>query len=146
MYPKQQSLAATEGEDAVLRCDFSSGASGPSYFYKVSWLYTRNLSSTTTLVELDHTGLLSYPENAGLGGLVRRLHLSRPDQMSSHLGIQEAQEEDSGTYKCQIELFQLDHKGQWQQKASQSSSPITLTVSGPGMNQGHSKHRDDLCS
>lgn len=140
MYPKQQSLAAKEGEDVMLRCDFCSGASGPSYFYKLSWLYTQNLSSTTTLVQLDHTGLLSYPENPGLRGLPRRLHLFRPDQMSSYLGIQKAQEGDSGTYKCQIELFQLDHKGQWQQKASQISSPITLTVSGPGMNQGHSKH------
>lgn len=140
MYPKQQSLAAKEGEDVMLRCNFSSGASGPSYFYKLSWLYSQNLSSMTTLVQLDHTGLLSYPENPGLHGLPRRLHLFRPDQMSSYLGIQKAQEGDSGTYKCQIELFQLDHKGQWQQKASQSSSPITLTVSGPGMNQGHSKH------
>lgn len=140
MYPKQQSLAAKEGEDVALRCDFSSGTSGPSYFYKVSWLYTRNLSSTRTLVQLDHTGLLSYPENPGLRGLLGRLHLSRPDQMSTYLEIQKAQEGDSGTYKCQIELFQLDHKGQWQQKASQSSSPITLTVNGPGMSQGHSKH------
>eukprot|EP00066_Takifugu_rubripes_P018037 XP_011607303.1 PREDICTED: immunoglobulin superfamily member 2-like [Takifugu rubripes] len=134
VYPKQQSLAAKEGEDVALRCGFRSGASGPSYFYKVSWLYTGNLSSTKTLVQLDHTGLLSYPEDPGLRGLQRRLHLSRPEQKSSHLGIQTAQEGDSGTYKCQIELFQLDHKGQWQQKASQSSSPITLTVSGPGVN------------
>uniref|UniRef100_A0A674PLU8 Ig-like domain-containing protein n=1 Tax=Takifugu rubripes TaxID=31033 RepID=A0A674PLU8_TAKRU len=128
VYPKQQSLAAKEGEDVALRCGFRSGASGLSYFYKVSWLYTGNLSSTKTLVQLDHTGLLSYPEDPGLRGLQRRLHLSRPEQKSSHLGIQTAQEGDSGTYKCQIELFQLDHKGQWQQKASQSSSPITLTV------------------
>lgn len=140
MYPKQQSLAAKEGEDVVLQCNFSSGASGPSYFYKVSWLYTRNISSTETLVQLDHTGLLSYSENPGLRGLLRRLLLYRPDQMSSYLGIQKAQEGDSGTYKCQIELFQLDRKGQWQQKASQSSGPITLTVNGPGMNRGHSKH------
>lgn len=140
MYPKQQSLAAKEGEDVALRCNFSSGASGPSYFYKLSWLYTRNLSSTMTLVQLDHTGLLSYPENPGLRGLLRRLHLFRPDQMSSYLGIQKAQEGDSGAYRCQIELFQLDHKGQWQQKASQSSSPIRLTVSGPGMSQGHRTH------
>lgn len=138
MYPKQQSLAAKEGEDVALRCNFSSGASGPSYFYKVSWLYSQNLPKT--LVQLDHTGLLSYPENPGLHSLLGRLHLSRPDQTSTYLGIQKAQEGDSGTYKCQIELFQLDHKGQWQQKASQSSSPITLTVNGPGMSQGHSKH------
>lgn len=140
MCPEQQSLAAKEGEDVALRCNFSSGTSSPSHFYKVSWLYTRNLSSTTTLVQLDHTGLLSYPENPGLHSLLGRLHLSRPDRMSSYLGIQKAQEGDSGTYKCQIELFQLDHKGQWQQKASQSSSPITLTVNGPGMSQGHSIH------
>lgn len=133
MNPKERSLFANEGEDVQLQCDIVSGASSPSHFYKVSWLYTgNNLSSTDVLVQLDHTGLLRYPEHPGLHGLQQRLRLSRPAQMSSYLGIEKAQEEDSGTYKCQIELFQLDREGQWQQKASESSSPITLTVNTPG--------------
>lgn len=133
MNPKEQSLFANEGQDVELWCDIVSGASSPSHFYKVSWLYTsNNLSSTDVLVQLDHTGLLSYPEHPGLRGLQQRLRLSRPAQMSSHLGIGKAQEEDSGTYKCQVELFQLDREGQWQQKASESSSPITLRVNATG--------------
>uniref|UniRef100_H3D8W3 Ig-like domain-containing protein n=1 Tax=Tetraodon nigroviridis TaxID=99883 RepID=H3D8W3_TETNG len=118
-----------EGEDVELQCDIVSKASSPSHFYKVSWLYTgSNHSSMHVLVQLDHTGLLSYPEHPGLRGLQQRLRLSRPAQMSSHLQIEKAQNEDSGMYNCQIELFQLDRGGQWQQKASESSSPIRLTV------------------
>lgn len=138
MFAKEQSLSAKEGEEVELRCDIVSGASSPSHFYKVSWLYTRNnLSSPDVLVQLDHAGLLSYPENPGLRGLQRRLHLSRPARASSLLGIQKAQEGDGGTYRCQIELFQLDRQGRWQQQASRRSGPITLTVNAPGMNQGH---------
>lgn len=144
---KELSLFAKEGEDVELWCDIVSGASSPSHFYKVSWLYTdKNLSSTDVLVQLDHTGLLSYPEHPGLHGLQQRLRLSRPKQRSTYLGIEKAQEEDSGTYSCQIELFQLDHKGQWQQKASESSSPITLTVNAPGTKwlRSHSLSACDL--
>lgn len=136
MNPKEASLLVEEGEDVELGCDIVSGASSPSHFYKVSWLYAgRNLSSSIALVQLDHTGLLSYPETPGLGGLQRRLHLSRPAQMSSRLRVQRALEGDSGAYTCQVELFQLDHKGRWQQQASQSSAPITLAVEGPGTKQ-----------
>lgn len=126
-------LFANEGEDVKLGCDIVSGASSPSHFYKVSWLYTgKNLSSMDVLVQLDHTGVLRFPQHPGLHSLQARLHLYRPTQRSFYLGIEKAQEEDNGTYNCQIELFQLDHKGQWQQKASESSSPITLAVSAPG--------------
>uniref|UniRef100_A0A671WE40 Immunoglobulin superfamily, member 3-like n=1 Tax=Sparus aurata TaxID=8175 RepID=A0A671WE40_SPAAU len=106
----------------------------PSFFYKVTWLYTEHDSSiTNALVELDHRGLLSYPENQKLRGLQGRLRLSRPAQSSFHLGIQRAHEGDGGTYKCQVEQHQLDHEGRWQQKASESAGPITLTVNVPGM-------------
>lgn len=142
-----QTLFANEGEEVELQCDIDSGSSSPSHFYKVSWLYTgRNLSSTVVLVQLDHTGLLSYPEHPGLRGLQQRLRLSRPAHMSTYLGIDKAQEEDSGAYKCQIELFQLDHEDQWQQKASKSSSAITLTVNASGTKwlRSHSSLAQDL--
>lgn len=127
-------LFANEGEDVEFQCDIVSNASSPSLFYKVSWLYTgNNLSSAHVLVQLDHTGLLSYPEHAGLRGLQQRLRLDRPTQMSSYLKIKKAQKQDSGMWKCQIELFQLDRQGQWQQKASESSSPVRLTVNAPGI-------------
>lgn len=132
--PKEQSLLANEGEDVQLRCDIVSGASGPLHFYKVSWLYLgNNISSSDVLVQLDHTGLLRYPEHPGLPrGLQQRLRLSRPAQTSFCLSIEKAQEGDSGTYVCQIELFQLEREGRWQQMASESSSPIRLAVNAPG--------------
>lgn len=117
-----------------LKCDTISGASSPSFFYKVSWLYTGKDSSVpVALVELDHTGLLRYPKNRELTGLQGRLRLSRPTQSSFYLGIQRAHEGDSGTYQCQVEQYQLDHEGRWQQKASDSAGPVTLTVNVAGM-------------
>lgn len=130
---KEQLQSGTEGSDVTLQCDIVSGASSPLHFYNVSWLYAgSNLSSMDVLVQLDHTGLLSYPKHPDLSDLQQRLHLSRPTQMSSYLRIQNAQEEGGGTYKCQIELFQLDREGQWQMKASESSSPIMLTGNASG--------------
>ena len=112
-----------------LKCDIISGASGPSFFYKVSWLYTgKDSSAQVVLVELDQTGLLRYPEN-----MQGRLRLSRPTQSSFYLGIQRAHEGDSGTYQCQVEQYQLDHEGLWQQKASDSAGTVTLTVNVTGM-------------
>lgn len=117
-----------------LKCNIISGASSPSFFYKVSWLYARNDSLILkALVKFDHTGLLTYPETQGLGGLQKRLCLSRPSQSSFYLVIQRAHEEDSGAYKCQIEQYQLSHEGDWQQKASQSAGRVMLTVKVPGM-------------
>lgn len=130
----EQSLVAKEGDDVELKCNIISGAFSPSFFYKVSWLYTRdNPFISKVLVELDHTGLLSYHENKGLEGLQRRLRLSRPSQSSFYLRIQRAHEGDSGTYECQIEQYQLGHEGQWQQKALQSAGHMMLTVNVPGM-------------
>ncbi|XP_037646675.1 immunoglobulin superfamily member 3-like [Sebastes umbrosus] len=124
---KEQPLPAMEGDEVELKCNITSGASGPSFLYKIAWLYTGHDGSTKALVELDHRGLLSYPKNQELTGLQGRLRLSRPTQSSFSLGIQSAREGDSGTYQCQVEQYQLD-EGRWQQKASDSTGPITLTV------------------
>lgn len=127
-------MVAMEGDEVKLECNIISGASSSSFFYKVSWLYSGHDSSIpSTLVELDHMGLVRYPEYPGLQGLQKRLRLSRPNQSSFYLGIQKVHEGDKGTYKCQVELYQLDREGQWQQKASESAGPIMLTVNVPGM-------------
>lgn len=130
----EQALTAREGDEVELKCNIISGASSPSFMYKVAWLYVGNDPSVTNvLVELDHTGLLIYPEKQGQRGLQGRLRLSRPTRSSFLLGIQKAHEGDSGTYKCQVEQYQLDREGHWQQKASESAGPITLTVNVAGM-------------
>ncbi|XP_059198540.1 immunoglobulin superfamily member 3-like [Centropristis striata] len=126
---KEQLLTAKEGEEVELKCHIISGASSPSFFYKVTWFYTgHDTSAPKDLVELDHTGLLSYPRNQELRDLQGRLRLYRPAQKSFYLGIQRAHEDDSGTYQCQVEQYQLDHEGRWQQKASDRAGPIALTV------------------
>ncbi|XP_023155359.2 immunoglobulin superfamily member 3-like [Amphiprion ocellaris] len=124
----EQLLVAKEGDEVELKCNIS-GASSASFFYKVTWFYTVHSSvMNASLVELDHTGLLSYPENQALRDLQERLRLFRPTQSSFYLRIQKAHEEDSGAYWCQVEQYQLDDEGRWQQKASDSAGPITLSV------------------
>lgn len=116
-----------------LKCNIISGAPSPLFFYKVAWLYTGYKSSVpNALVELDHTGLLIYPESQGLRGLQGRLRLSRPSQSNFYLRIQKAHEGDSGDYLCQVEQYQVDNEGHWQQMASDSAGPITLTVNVAG--------------
>uniref|UniRef100_A0A8C9WXH9 Immunoglobulin superfamily, member 3-like n=1 Tax=Sander lucioperca TaxID=283035 RepID=A0A8C9WXH9_SANLU len=125
----EQPLTVKEGDEVELKCNIISGASSSSFFYKVTWLYNgHDSSATNALVQLDHTGLLSYPENQELRGLQGRLRLIRPTQNSFYLGIQRVHEGDSGTYQCQVEQYQLDHEGHWQQKASDSAGPTVLTV------------------
>uniref|UniRef100_A0A673AUI1 Zgc:91849 n=1 Tax=Sphaeramia orbicularis TaxID=375764 RepID=A0A673AUI1_9TELE len=130
-----QHLNVMEGTDVELKCSLISAAPGASFFYRVMWRYTRLNSSIVSapLVELDHTGLLRYPPNPKVRHLQGRLRLSRPSQSSFHLGLQGVHEEDSGTYECQVEQYQLDQDGQWQQKASDNTGPITLTVNVAGM-------------
>lgn len=131
----QQSLAAREGDEVELECNIAAGAFTPSLFYAVSWLYGRDEpSSPEALVKLDHTGLLTYPQSPGLAGLQGRLRLSRPTQSSFRLHIQRSHEEDGGSYRCLVEQFHLDSEGQWQQKASDSAGPVTVTVRVPGKN------------
>ncbi|XP_031594431.2 immunoglobulin superfamily member 2-like isoform X2 [Oreochromis aureus] len=127
---KEQQLTAKEGEEVELNCNITSGASGSSVFYGVIWHYAAHSSSlkNASLVELDHTGLVSYPDNKDIRGLQERLRLSRPTQKSFYLSIQKAHEEDSGTYWCQVDQHQLDHEAHWQLKASDSGGAIKLSV------------------
>uniref|UniRef100_A0A669D5Q8 Ig-like domain-containing protein n=1 Tax=Oreochromis niloticus TaxID=8128 RepID=A0A669D5Q8_ORENI len=132
---KEQQLTAKEGEEVELNCNITSGASGSSVFYGVIWRYAAHSSSlkNASLVELDHTGLVSYPDNKDMRGLQERLRLSRPTQKSFYLSIQKAHEEDSGTYWCQVDQHQLDHEAHWQLKASDSGGAIKLSVKVTGM-------------
>uniref|UniRef100_A0A3P9AYM1 Ig-like domain-containing protein n=1 Tax=Maylandia zebra TaxID=106582 RepID=A0A3P9AYM1_9CICH len=118
-----------------LNCSITSGASGSSVFYRVIWHYAAHSSSLkkASLVELDHTGLVSYPENKDIRGLQERLRLSRPTEKSFYLSIQKAHEEDSGTYWCQVDQYQLDNEAHWQLKASDSGGAIKLSVKVTGM-------------
>ncbi|XP_026000113.1 immunoglobulin superfamily member 3-like isoform X2 [Astatotilapia calliptera] len=127
---KEQQLTAKEGEEVKLNCSITSGASGSSVFYRVIWHYAAHSSSLkkASLVELDHTGLVSYPENKDIRGLQERLRLSRPTQKSFYLSIQKAHEEDSGTYWCQVDQYQLDNEAHWQLKASDSGGAIKVSV------------------
>ncbi|XP_019945255.2 immunoglobulin superfamily member 2-like [Paralichthys olivaceus] len=126
---EQQQLIAREGDDVELKCNILSGAFSPSVLYNIAWIYSGGGSSMTNvlLVELDHMGLLWYPEMA-LRDLQGRLRLTRPTQSSFYLRIQRAREGDSGMYQCRVEQYQLDREGHWQQKASESAGPISLTV------------------
>ncbi|XP_077393407.1 immunoglobulin superfamily member 3-like [Festucalex cinctus] len=125
---KEQQVLAKEGDKVQLECELISGASGESRFYKVTWFYTRLGSTAVPLLELDHTGLLKYPESKGLHGLQGRLRLSRPSRGSFGLEIQRVQDRDSGTYQCRVEQYQLVQEGQWEQKASVDGGHNVLSV------------------
>uniref|UniRef100_A0A669CRE6 Ig-like domain-containing protein n=1 Tax=Oreochromis niloticus TaxID=8128 RepID=A0A669CRE6_ORENI len=111
---KSTVLTITEPEEVELNCNITSGASGSSIFYGVIWHYAAN-------------------NNKDFRGLQERLRLSRPTQKSFYLSIQKAQEEDSGTYWCEVDQYQLDNEAHWQLKASDSGGAIKLSVKVTGM-------------
>ncbi|XP_061735120.1 immunoglobulin superfamily member 3-like [Nerophis ophidion] len=123
-------LSAREGDQVQLRCDLITETSGPPLFYKLTWFYTGRGSPAVNnqLLELDRSGMLRYPSNKGLHGLQKRLRLSRHEPSSFGLEIQRVHEQDSGTYHCRVEQYQLGLHGQWQQKASVDGVPIILSV------------------
>ena len=127
-------LTAGEAEEVDLICTLTSGADNPSFRFTLNWFYMAPVAPGRrfSLVQLDHSGLLTYPKNQELQSLQERLRLSRPEHTSFHLGIQRADERDSGTYRCRVGQYQLD-QGAWQQKASDDSGPITLSVKPTGM-------------
>uniref|UniRef100_A0A3Q2YLJ9 Immunoglobulin superfamily member 3-like n=1 Tax=Hippocampus comes TaxID=109280 RepID=A0A3Q2YLJ9_HIPCM len=124
----QLTLIEPEGDKVQLNCELISGASSDSCFYKVTWFYSSLGSSAVPLLELDHTGLLRYPESKGLHGLQGRLRLSRPSRSVFGLEIERIHEGDSGTYHCRVEQYQVAREGQWEQKASADGGPIILSV------------------
>ncbi|XP_072300221.1 immunoglobulin superfamily member 3-like [Eucyclogobius newberryi] len=123
-------LKVKEGEDVELECKLISAGDSPSIFYKVIWLYSEHSRSINNvpLVELDQTGILTYPLDQAVPGRQERLQLLRPTQSSFDLGIHTVHEEDSGTYVCHVEQYQLDRDGQWQQMASNKTNPMRLIV------------------
>ncbi|XP_054642114.1 immunoglobulin superfamily member 2-like [Dunckerocampus dactyliophorus] len=127
-------VTAREGDEVQLKCDLISNASSPSLFHTITWFYSRRgpPAVNSLLLQLDHTGLLRYPRNQRLHGLQGRLRLSRPNSNSIGLAIQRVSEEDSGTYRCRVEQYQLGYEGHWQQKASVDGGPIMLSVNVTG--------------
>ena len=127
-------ISAMEGDGVELACGISSAETDGSFSYKVAWLYAaRGSSGAALLVELDHAGLLSYPQDTqALAGLQGRLRLSRPSQRSFRLGVRGVHEGDGGAFWCQVEQYQLDEERRWQQRASHRAGPTELIVNVPG--------------
>lgn len=127
-------LNVKEGDDVELECNLTSVEDSTSFSYKVVWLYSElNTSiSKVPLVQLDHTGLLTYPMHEEVQGLQERLQLKRPTQSTFNLAIHTVHEEDRGMYVCRVEQYQLDKDEQWQQKASEEASPVSLHVNVTG--------------
>uniref|UniRef100_A0AAV2K2H8 Ig-like domain-containing protein n=2 Tax=Knipowitschia caucasica TaxID=637954 RepID=A0AAV2K2H8_KNICA len=61
-------LNVKEGDDVLLGCNLTSAMDSPSVFYRVIWLFSDHSGSISNMpmVELDHTGRLSYPVHKAL--------------------------------------------------------------------------------
>ncbi|XP_061698493.1 immunoglobulin superfamily member 3-like isoform X2 [Syngnathoides biaculeatus] len=127
---KEKQIIAQEGDEVQLACELISGSCGDSCSYKVTWFYSRRGSSyvNAPLLELDHMGVLRYPETKDLRGLQGRIRLSRSDRSNFGLEIQRLHEQDSGSYWCQVEQYQLGNEGHWEQKGSVDGGPVMLLV------------------
>ncbi|CAL8268354.1 unnamed protein product [Lota lota] len=127
---EERRLVVTEGDDVDLNCTLTSGASEPPLAYPLTWFYAApRPGKNFTLAEVSLGGLLKRPGHPELGGgSGRRLSLSRPAHSTFQLSIRSAQQGDSGAYWCQVEQYQLDQRGLWQQKAVDASGQIHLTV------------------
>ncbi|KAJ8253204.1 hypothetical protein GJAV_G00210260 [Gymnothorax javanicus] len=122
-----------EGDSAVLQCQVSRNGVKPSSHYSFTWFFIpMNSSERISLIRFNHEALLDY--NGEHKELMKRMHLKRPSLGSFSLIIENMDSEDSGRYSCQVDEYQLDCEGNWQQNATDHSGFTTVTVHRTGGN------------
>ncbi|KAL0153891.1 hypothetical protein M9458_050812, partial [Cirrhinus mrigala] len=119
-------LNVEERKPLMLNCSVDGIESDSTLRYSLTWLFSRDHSSSVTLLTYSHDGRLNY--NSFDSELEGRLHFSTPEVGVFHLTIHRSIQEDSGRYYCQVEQHQLDCEGQWSRKASDDSGFTDVTV------------------
>ncbi|RXN07089.1 immunoglobulin superfamily member 3-like protein [Labeo rohita] len=126
MNKANHTLKIEEGKQLMLNCLVDGIKSDSTLRYSLTWLFSRDQSSSVTLLTYSHDGRLTY--NSFDSELEGRLHFSTPEVGVFHLTIHRSIQEDSGRYYCQVEQHQLDCEGQWSRKASDESGFTDVTV------------------
>ncbi|KAI2647550.1 Immunoglobulin superfamily member 3 [Labeo rohita] len=119
-------LNVEERKQLMLNCSVDGIKSDSTLRYSLTWFFSRDQSSSVTLLTYNHDGRLNY--NSFNSELEGRLHFSTPEVGVFHLTIHRSIQEDSGRYYCQVEQHQLDCEGQWSRKASDESGFTDVTV------------------
>ncbi|KAI2647552.1 Immunoglobulin superfamily member 3 [Labeo rohita] len=119
MNKANHTLKIEEGKQLMLNCSVDGINSDSTLRYSLTWLFSRDHSSSVTLLAYSHDGRLKY--NSFDPELEGRLHFSTPEVGDFHLTIRRSIQEDSGHYYCHVEQYQLDCKGTWSYKASDKS-------------------------
>ncbi|KAJ8255801.1 hypothetical protein COCON_G00196650 [Conger conger] len=120
-------LSIQEGDMVDLRCTLGPGSLTPTSHYAITWSFVpANSSEKVMLMQFSHDGLLDY---RGVNAeLMKRMVFSRPSRGSFGLSIQNMDAGDSGRYSCQVDEYQLDCKGKWQQRATDRSGVTSVNV------------------
>ncbi|XP_056610571.1 immunoglobulin superfamily member 2 [Triplophysa dalaica] len=115
-------LKVREGEPLTLKCSVDGVGSDSTLRYSLFW-FNQNLSSSVPLITYTYDGRLKYNDNDE-----GRFHFSSSEVGSFLLVIPRSLQEDSGHYYCQVDQYQLDCKGQWTHKASDTSGSTDVSV------------------
>lgn len=116
-------LKVKEGEPLTLKCLVDGVGSDSTLRYSLSWFFNQNQSSSVALLTYSYDGRLKYSNNDE-----GRFHFSSSEVGSFLLIIPRSIQEDSGRYYCQVLQYQMDCKGQWTHKSSDTSGSTEVSV------------------
>lgn len=119
-------LKVEEGKQLILKCSVDGIGSDSTLRYSLTWMFDRYQSPSVAFLTYSHDGRLKY--NSFDSELEGRLHFFTPEVGVFHLTIHRSIQEDRGSYYCQVQQYQLDCKGQWSLKASDTSGFTNVTV------------------
>ncbi|KAI4898119.1 hypothetical protein NFI96_015370 [Prochilodus magdalenae] len=120
-------LVVTEGMQVDLRCSLLTKVDA-TVRYSLIWFFEKQDQKqfTVPLVTYNHDGRLQF-SGQDLA-LQHRLSFSRPTIDTFHLSILNSSSSDSGRYRCQVDEYQHDCKGNWEYKAGDKSGFTTVRV------------------
>ncbi|XP_067266176.1 immunoglobulin superfamily member 2-like [Chanodichthys erythropterus] len=116
-----KSLDIKEGEQFELECSLNVEKEDPTRHYALRWVFNSlKTSSGTSLLLYSYNGHLQYlTENKD------RLRFSRPTSSIFNLVVLNSDADDSGSYQCRVDQYQLDCEGKWK-PTTQAQSGLTV--------------------
>lgn len=123
---------ARHGQEVTLGCLLKSTLP-PAVRLSATWFHRKEDGHERPLLTLNHDGAIESLQK----GLVGRLQLRRPTAGDLSLTLASVQEDDAGTYHCQVQEWQQQgNKDKWELQTWALSGYTQLTTTPPG-NEWH---------
>lgn len=117
-------LKIKEGEQFELECSLNVEKEDPTHHYTLIWVFNSlESSSGKPLLSYSYNGHIQYDTEKK-----DRLRFSRPTSSIFNLVVLNSDADDSGSYQCRVEQYQLDCEGQRKSTGRAQSGSTNVTV------------------